>query len=451
MAQFLDLVLSTTETISSFIWWPFVIVLLFSTGIMMSFATGFVQVRQLRRSFREIFRPAEKEEGAITPFQSLMTALAATVGNGNIAGVSTAIMSGGPGAIFWMWVSAFFGMATKYSEGLLGHKYRKVDEQGVYYGGPMYYLEKCFSPRIGKFLAVWFALAITLVGLVGSGNMAQSNSIALAFKSSLGFSYFGTGIVLAGLTFYILIGGLKRVANITDKLVPFMIGFYLFAGICVLIINFSMIGEVFATIFREAFRMESVAGGVIGATIKEALRFGVSRGVLSNESGTGSCAIPAAVASSKSHHAQGLVAMVGTFIDTIIVCSMTAFAIISNKLYLTANTTSVELTKLSFANVLGDGFGNFAISFSSIIFGFSTLIAYSYFAEQGLRYIIPKLNMKYFSFVFCIFTFLGAVLQGKYLNIVWNLGDIANALMVIPNVLGLMYLTKEVRTYLKSN
>lgn len=444
MKEFLDQVLSITEAISGSIWWPFTIVLLFGTGIILSFRTKFVQVRLLGRGFKEIFISDSTDTHGISPFQALMTSLAATVGNGNIAGVSTAIMAGGPGAIFWMWLSAFFGMSTKYSEGLLGRKFRVLGHDGEYTGGPMYYLEKVMNPKIGRFLALWFAIAIILVGLIGSGNMAQSNSIALAFKTTFNASYMITGIVLALLVFFVLSGGLKRIASLTDKLVPFMIGFYLLAGLIVVIINFEQIPHVFMTIIKSAFKMESVAGGVIGHTIKEALRFGVSRGVLSNESGTGSCAIPAAVAQSKDNASQGLVAMMGTFIDTIIVCSITSFVIISSNEYIDSNVTSVALTNNAFSSALGDAIGTFCVNFSSIIFGFSTLIAYSYFVEQGVRYLFPNSTMRTFRATFCVFTFLGAVLQGEYLNIVWNLSDIANALMVIPNVIGLIYFSKVI-------
>lgn len=445
MENFLDLVLSTTESISSSIWWPFVIILLFGTGILLSFRTKFVQIRLLLSGFKEIFKSESTDTHGISPFQALMTSLAATVGNGNIAGVSTAIMAGGPGAIFWMWLSAFFGMSTKYSEGLLGRKFRILGSDGEYTGGPMYYLEKVINPRVGKFLAVWFSIAIILVGLIGSGNMAQSNSIALALKTTFNFSYMITGSVLAVLVFFVLSGGLKRIASLTDKLVPFMIGFYLLAGLAVVAINYEQIPNVFMLIIKSAFKTESIAGGVIGHTIKEALRFGVSRGVLSNESGTGSCAIPAAVAQSKDNASQGLVAMMGTFIDTIIVCSITAFVIISSGEYVDSNVTSVALTNNAFSSALGDTLGTFCVNFSAVIFGFSTLIAYSYFVEQGVRYLFPKSTMRTFRVTFCVFTFLGAVLQGRYLNIVWNLSDIANALMVIPNVIGLIYFSKLIK------
>ncbi|MBX7150410.1 sodium:alanine symporter family protein [bacterium] len=460
MTEFLDLLLAVTTLIADHIWWPVVIIMLGATGVYMSFQTKFIQFRRLGLAIKFMVRGRSKEESAgregdITPFQALMTALAATVGNGNIAGVATAIASGGPGAPFWMWMTALFGMATKYAEALLGLKYRQKMVDGTFSGGAMYYLRDGLKNKsLGKGLALWFAIAVILMATFGSGNMAQSNSIALSLNSDFNLNFFVTGIVLALLCGVVLIGGVTRIAEVSDKLVPLMIVLYIVASLYVIIINFAQIPDVFIVVLQSAFAPEAMAGGIIGHTVKDAMRYGISRGTLSNESGIGSCSIPAAAAKGNESAAQGLVAMMGTFIDTIIVCSMTAFVILSSDLHPNpVGLTSTQLTKSAFAVGLGSDWGGYMVSICSFLFGFTTLIGWSYYGEQGARYLFGQKSVKTYRLVFCLFVFFGAVLQGKYLNIVWNLGDIGNALMAIPNLIGLVFLgslvKKETDAYLE--
>jgi AGCS family alanine or glycine:cation symporter len=380
-----------------------------------------------------------------------MTALAATVGNGNIAGVATAIASGGPGAPFWMWMTAVFGMATKYSEGLLGLKYRVKSPDGTFSGGAMYYLRDGLRWKpLGKFLALWFSIAVILMATFGSGNMAQSNSIALALNSDFGLPFVVTGIALALLVGVVIIGGVKRIAAVAERLVPGMIVLYMGAGLYVILTNVGIVPDILMIVLKSALTNEAIVGGFLGHTVKEAIRFGVARGTLSNESGIGSCSIPAAAAKGNESAAQGMVAMMGTFIDTIIVCSMTTFVILASNLHPhTTGLTSTELTKSAFAVGLGTDLGGWIVSLSSFLFGYTTLIGWSYYGEQGARYLWGVKSVLPYRYIFCLFVFFGAVLQGRHLQIVWNLGDIGNALMAVPNLIGLVLLGGVVRQVTK--
>ena len=452
MTAFLDSLLQITSRIADHIWWPVVILLLAGTGLYLSFQTGFVQIRRLGLAIRFMLRSRHRAEtagraGDITPFQALMTALAATVGNGNIAGVATAIASGGPGAPFWMWMTAVFGMATKYAEGLLGLKYRIRSEDGTYSGGAMYYLrDGVRHGRLGRGLALWFSIAVILMATLGSGNMAQSNSIALALNSDFGLPFILTGLGLAVLVGLVIIGGVRRIAAVAEKLVPGMIVVYMGAGIYVILTNILIVPDIVMVVLRSALTNEAIVGGFLGHTVKEAIRYGVARGTLSNESGIGSCSSPAAAAKGDEAAAQGLVAMMGTFIDTIIVCSMTTFVILASDLHPhTTGLTSTELTKSAFAVGLGTDLGGWIVSLSSFLFGYTTLIGWSYYGEQGARYLWGLRSVLPYRYAFCAFVFCGAVLQGRHLQIVWNLGDIGNALMAVPNLIGLLLLGGVVR------
>ena len=460
MTEYLDQLLHYTTIAADHIWWPVVILLLAGTGIYLSYQTGFIQIRRLGLAIRFMFKSRHKADmagrtGDITPFQALMTALAATVGNGNIAGVATAIASGGPGAPFWMWMTAVFGMATKYSEGLLGLKFRVKNEDGTFSGGAMYYLREGIRWKgLGKLLALWFSIAVILMSTFGSGNMAQSNSIALALNSDFSVPFIATGIGLAILVGIVIIGGVKRIAAVAERLVPGMIVLYMGAGLYVILSNVMVIPDIIMIVLRSALTNEAIVGGFLGHTVKEAIRFGVARGTLSNESGIGSCSIPAAAAKGNESAAQGMVAMMGTFIDTIIVCSMTTFVILASNLHPhTTGLTSTELTKSAFAVGLGSQFGGWIVSISSFLFGYTTLIGWSYYGEQGARYLWGSKSVLPYRYIFCLFVFFGAVLQGRHLQIVWNLGDIGNALMAVPNLVGLLLLgglvRKVTRDYLR--
>lgn len=469
MEGFLNTLLEITTVIADNIWWPEipgvpffpgVVVLLAITGLYMTYKTGFIQVRRLGLSIKFMMQGRDKADmenrtGDVTPFQALMTALAATVGNGNIAGVATAIASGGPGAPFWMWMTAVFGMATKYAEGMLGLKYRIKTADGTYSGGAMYYLRDGLKYKsLGKFLALWFSVAVVLMATFGSGNMAQSNSIALALNSDFGFPFIVTGLALALLTGIVIIGGIKRIAIVAERLVPSMIVLYMGAGLYVVLSNFMNIPAIVMIVLESALTNEAIVGGFLGHTVKEAIRFGVARGTLSNESGIGSCSIPAAAAKGNEAAAQGMVAMMGTFIDTIIVCSMTTFVILSSNLHPhTTGLTSTELTKSAFSVGLGTDLGGWIVSLSSFLFGYTTLIGWSYYGEQGAKYLWGVKSVMPYRYIFCLFVFMGAVFQGDYLRIVWNFGDIGNALMAIPNLIGLILLggvvSQVTKDYLK--
>jgi len=394
MTDFLDGLLEFSTAASDLIWWPIVIILLASTGVYMSFKTNFVQIRRLPLAIRFMILGRKGSEAAggtgdITPFQALMTALAATVGNGNVAGVATAIASGGPGAPFWMWMTAVFGMATKYAEGMLGLKYRVRSEDGTYSGGAMYYLRDGLKQkRTGKVLALWFSIAVILMATLGSGNMAQSNSIALALSSDFSIPPLMSGILLALLVGVVIIGGVKRIAKVAERIVPAMIVLYMGAGLYVILMNVLIIPDVLMVVLQSALTNEAIVGGFLGHTVKEAIRYGVARGTLSNESGIGSCSIPAAAAKGNEAAAQGMVAMMGTFIDTIIVCSMTTFVILASDLHPhSTGLTSTELTKSAFAIGLGSDLGGWIVSLSSFLFGYTTLIGWSYYGEQGAKYL----------------------------------------------------------------
>lgn len=451
MDLFLDNLLQWTGQLAGMIWWPLNIVLLFSVSILMTVMTSGIQFRKLFLGFKLIFAGrTKKDSGEITPFQALMTGLAGTVGNGNIAGVATAIAAGGPGAVFWMWISALFGMATKYSEALLGRLYRqKADTE--YFGGPMYYISalKGKLPAAG-FFAAWYAFAIMLVGSIGSGNMAQSNSIALALSSQFSVPPILTALILLALIAFILFGGIKRIANVSEKMVPLMILAYVSAALLAVIFNADKIPAIFSLIIESALSGEAALGGVAGHTVKQAMQLGVSRGVLSNESGLGSVAIPAAAAQGKEAVPQALIAMMGSFIDTIIVCSMTGFIILSSGVYGNPDVASVAITKTAFEWGLGSAIGAYLVSICSIIFGFSTILAYAYFSEQGFHYLFPKGNVLKLRIIIILAAGAGALLQGDYLGIVWNTSDIANGLMVFPNLVALLFLVKVVRKETKS-
>lgn len=450
MESFLDALLHYTHVIAGNIWWPVIIIMLLSCGLYLTYKTGGIQFSRLGLAIKLMFLSRKKSEtanakGEITPFQALMTALAATVGNGNIAGVATAIVAGGVGAPVWMWITALFGMSTKFSEGMLGLKFRQFAKDGSYSGGAMYYLQDGIPiKKLGRVLAIWFSLAVVFMATFGSGNMAQSNSIALALNTNFGLDFGITSFLLFALLGIILIGGIKRIASFSDKLVPAMIILYMGSGLIIFIMNISLVPEILATVFEAAFSGEAIAGGIAGRTVAEAMRYGVARGTLSSESGIGSCSMPAAAAKGNEAVAQGLVAMMGTFIDTIIVCTMTTFVILSTN-SLGTGYDSIELTRHAFSVGLGETFGGSVVSISSAIFGFTTLIGWSYIGEQGFRYLFKNMNVNIYRFVFIVFAGIGALLQGEYLQIVWNFGDIANALMAIPNIIGLFFLGNMIR------
>ncbi len=458
MENFLDQVLAVVEVVRDFMWGGWMIAVLVGTGVVLTVVTKGLQVTRLWESLSLIFRKSSREDkgvGDISPFAALMTALAATVGNGNIAGVATAIATGGPGAPFWMWVSGFFGMATKYAEGFLGVRFRVIEPDGSILGGPMCYARDAVrSPKIGAILGAAFAAGGAVTALFGTGNMAQSNSMALAFHDQFGVPFVVSGLFLTVAVGMVIIGGIKRIGEVTERLVPAMILFYFGGASIILIANFTRIPEAFLIIFKSAFGIQAVAGALIGTSVTRAISLGVSRGVLSNESGLGSAAIAQAASKSDDPAQNGLLAMTGTFIDTIIVNTLTTLTIVVTGAYqLTEawrgaaadNLTSTALTSRAFDTVLP--YGGFIIAVASFLFGYSTLLAWCYYGEQCCKYLGGlKVTMPY-RYAFLVLLFVGALLQGRHLNIVWFVGDIFNALMALPNLIALFLLSGYVAKF----
>ncbi len=435
--------------INSFVWGPYMLVLLVGTGLYITVATGFFQITKIKLWFSKTFgslRTKRVSEKNITPFQAVSAALASTVGTGNIAGVATAIVAGGPGAVFWMWVSAFFGMMTKYSEVLLAVHFREKDNNGVHFGGPMYYIEKGMKTK-------WLAVAFALFGAFASfgiGNMTQSNSIAGALQS-FSIPPIATGIVFAVLSGLVIIGGIKRIATVTEKLVPFMAVLYFLGAIVLLLLNAAKIPDAFSVIFSSAFNIRSVGGGVMGYGIAQAMRYGVARGVFSNEAGLGSAPIAHAASDSKNPAEQGLWGIFEVFVDTIIICTLTALIVLTSGLYTSGDISGAALTAKAFSVGFGS-VGNVFLSFSLICFAFSTIIGWSYYGERCLGYLSKNnLNViRVYRVLFIVSIVVGATLE---LTLVWNIADTLNGLMAIPNLIAILFLSRTIisitKKYLK--
>lgn len=416
--------------ISGWVWGPPLLILLVGTGIYLTVRIGFLQMRLLPYSLKLAFTKQQdkQSEGDISHFQALMTALAATVGTGNIAGVATAVFTGGPGAVFWMWITAFFGMATKYAEAVLAVKYRVEDENGEMSGGPMYYLERGLGQ---KWLGVLFAL-FGAVAAFGIGNLVQSNSVASVVQSTFSVPAWVTGIVLTLFTALAILGGIKSIGKVTALFVPVMALFYLVAGLAVMILNFDLVPAAIALIFTDAFTGEAVAGGALGTVI----RMGVARGVFSNEAGLGSAPIAAAAAKTDLPGRQALVSMTQVFIDTIVICSITGITIVMGGLY-TGDVTAADLTSATFAKFLGQS-GSIIVAVGLLFFASSTIIGWSYYGEKCFSYLFSKNVVIYYRIAYVVAVFIGAISQ---LQIVWGVADIMNGLMALPNLIGLLGLS----------
>lgn len=425
--------------LSDIVWGPPMLILLVGTGIFLTFLLKGLQFRGLFHSlYLALIKRKEKEssEGDITHFQALMTALAATVGTGNIAGVATAISLGGPGALFWMWITGLFGMATKYSEAVLAVKYRETDAQGAMRGGPMYYISKGLG---WKWLGVLFAIFAS-VSAFGIGNMVQSNSVADAVQANFGVPFWVTGLVLVIATALVILGGIKSIARVTEVFVPFMIVVYVLGALYVLIAKFSLIPETFVLIFESAFTSTAASGGFAGAMVMQTVRWGVARGVFSNESGLGSSPIAAAAAQTKNPVTQALVSMTQTFIDTIVVCTFTGFVIISTGVWKTGQT-GAQLTSAGFSQGLPGQWGGIIVALGLIFFAYSTILGWSYYGEKSLEFLFGSKSIKPYRIIFCIFVGLGAVAR---LDLVWSVADVFNGLMAVPNLIGLLLLYKVI-------
>lgn len=415
--------------ISSIVWGPALLILLVGTGILLSFRIGFIQFSHLGYALKLAFKRNQdtKSKGDISHFQSLMTALAATIGTGNIAGVATAIFIGGPGAVFWMWVTALVGMATKYAEGILAVKYRVVNSKGEMAGGPMYYIEKGLG---WKWLAVIFAIFAS-VAAFGIGNIVQSNSVADVINTNLEVNPWITGLILSVFTGLVILGGIRSIGKVTSVIVPIMAVFYVVGGLVIIILNISEVPAAIRLIFSDAFTGRAVAGGAIFTVI----RWGVARGVFSNEAGLGSAPIAAAAAKTDLPGRQALVSMTGTFLDTIVVASVTGIVITMSGLY-TGDIDGAPLTSAAF-NMFIPG-GKWIVTVGLMFFAYSTILGWSYYGEKSFAYLFGDKLIIFYRIVFTILVFGGA---GLSLKVVWSIADIFNGLMAIPNLIGLIALS----------
>lgn len=416
--------------ISDFVWGPPVLILIVGTGLFLSIRLGFMQFSNLPYALKLAFSKNQdkKSEGDISHFQSLMTALAATIGTGNIAGVATAVVLGGPGAVFWMWITALVGMATKYAEAILAVKYRTVGKNGQMAGGPMYYIERGLG---WKWLAILFAF-FGAIAAFGIGSSVQSNSVAAAVESSFGINPWITGIVLTIGTGLVLIGGIKSIGKVTSFFVPFMAIFYVLGGLVIILINISELPAAIGLIFSDAFTGQAVAGGAIGAVI----RYGVARGVFSNEAGMGSAPIAAAAAKTDYPGRQALISMTGTFLDTVVVCSITGITLVMGGLY-TGGETGAALTTKTF-DLLLPGVGGWVVTLGLIFFAYSTVLGWAYYGEKCFEYLFGTRSIFVYRVIYTTTVLLGA---GASLGLVWTISDIFNALMAIPNLIGLLFLS----------
>lgn len=426
---------NAVESIHSLVWGPPMLILLVGTGAYLTVALRGLQFRTLLPSLHLalIKRRDKGSEGDISHFQALMTALAATVGTGNIAGVATALAAGGPGALFWMWITGLFGMATKYAEALLAVKYRTMDKKGMMCGGPMYYL----SNGLGwKWLGVLFAV-FAAIAAFGIGNMVQSNSVCEAVNGTFGVPHGITGIFLTVATGLVLLGGIKAIGKVTSLLVPVMIVFYICAALWVILANLEAVPGIFRLIFRHAFTPTAAGGGFAGATVMMTIRMGVARGVFSNESGLGSSAIAAAAAQTRHPVRQAMVSMTQTFIDTIVVCTLTGLTILLTGVW-TGGQTGAKLTVQAFNTALPGETGGIIVSVGLILFAYSTILGWSYYGEKAFEYLFGERAVVPYRSFFTVVVFVGAVAK---LNIVWSVSDVMNGLMALPNLVGLLLLS----------
>jgi alanine or glycine:cation symporter, AGCS family len=422
-------------TLSGWIWGPPMLTLLVGTGLYLTILLKGLQFRALPLALRMIFHKDLGHEGDISHFAALMTALAATVGIGNIVGVATAITLGGPGAVFWMWTTGLVGMVTKYSEAVLAVKYREKGEHGMR-GGPMYYLANGAGlPKLGWLFALFTALAT-----FGIGNMTQANSAARIFQATFNIPLWVTGVVLMVLTALVILGGIRSIGKFTSILVPFMIIGYVGAALTVLVINAAEIPHAFALIFQHAFSPAAATGGFAGASIAAAMRFGIARGVFSNESGLGSAPIAAAAARTHDPVKQALVSMTQTFIDTLVVCTMTALVILTANSW-TQGVSAGQLTSSSFAETLGKT-GELLVALATALFAYSTLIGWNYYGEKAIEYLFGSRAIRIYRILFIAAVIVGAMMN---LEFVWNFSDLMNGMMAIPNLIGLLILSKVVK------
>lgn len=432
----MESIMSILEKVNGIVWGPVLLCLLVGTGIMMTIRLRGIQITKLPKAIKLIFSGEDTGHGDISSFSALCTALSATIGTGNIVGVATAIGTGGPGALFWMWVAAFFGMATKYSECLLSKKYRTKDANGNVSGGPMYYIEYGLGKKF-KPLAILFAIFGIMVALMGIGTFTQVNSIATSVYTVLGIDPKMTSVVIGILVAMIVFGGIKSISRVAEKVVPFMAIIYIILTLIIVIANISQLGEALTAIFKGAFTGSAALGGFAGATISQAIRMGVARGVFSNESGLGSAPIAAAASKAEYPAEQGLISMTGTFIDTIIICTLTGLSIIITGAWNTEGVKGAAVTQLAFSKVLGD-VGPYLIMICLTLFAFTTILGWCYYGERCLEYLAGVKLINYYRLLFVVLVSLTGFMQ---LEAIWLIADIVNGLMAFPNLIALIGLS----------
>jgi AGCS family alanine or glycine:cation symporter len=437
------------STLNGVVWGPLMLMLILGTGLYLMYGLAFMPLRRIVYSFKLLWQGRTlKGEGDIPPFNALMTSLSATIGTGNIAGVATAIFLGGPGALFWMWCTALVGMATKYAEAVLAVKYREVDNKGMHVGGPMFYIKNGLKPH-WAWLGTTFAVFGAFAGF-GIGNTIQANSVADAINSTFAVPHIVTGSVMAVLTALVLIGGIKRIAKVAGMLVPFMATAYVVAGLVILLLHIETLPHAFSLIFTHAFTPMAATGGFAGAAVWAAIRFGVARGIFSNEAGLGSAPIAHAAAATNSPVQQGNIAMLGTFIDTIIICSITGLVIITSGAW-TNGDNGASLSSAAFEHAL-PGVGSYIVTLGLSIFAFTTILGWSFYSEKCFEYLFGEGVITPFRICWIIAVPIGATAN---LNFIWLVADTMNALMAIPNLIALILLSpvvfKLTREHFKNN
>ena len=423
------------NALDNLVWGPPLLILLVGTGIYLSTRLGFLQIIRLPKAFKLIFTKSDGE-GDISSFAALATALAATIGTGNIVGVATAIKTGGPGALFWMWVAAFFGMATKYAEGLLAIKYRTQDDNGNISGGPMYYIVNGMGKK-WKPLAIFFAIAGILVAFLGIGTFSQVNSITSSLQNSFGFSPEIVSVIIAIIVAVIIFGGIQSISKVSESVVPFMAILYILATLTVIFAHYDNIIPAISQVFKGAFTGTAAVGGFAGAAVKEAIQKGIARGIFSNESGLGSAPIAAAAAKTNEPVEQGLISMTGTFIDTLIICTLTGLSIIVTGQWTVKGLEGAPLTQAAFSTVFGS-VGSIALTLCLVLFAFTTILGWSYYGERCFEFLFGTKGIWLYRSIFILMVAAGGFLK---LDLIWIIADIVNGLMALPNLIALLALS----------
>ena len=429
---------SILSAIDSFIWGAPLLILLSGTGLYLTLRLGFIQIRYLPRALGYLFKKDKGGKGDVSSFAALCTALAATIGTGNIVGVATAVQAGGPGAIFWMWLVALLGMATKYAECLLAVKYRVRDKNGFMAGGPMYYIERGLGI---KWLAKLFALLGVMVAFFGIGTFPQVNAITHAMQDTFNIPVLVTAIIVTLLVGLIILGGVKRIATASSVIVPFMAILYVTTSLVIILLNIEKVPDAISLIIYSAFNPQAALGGAVGFTVMKAIQSGVARGIFSNESGLGSAPIAAAAAQTREPVRQGLISMTGTFLDTIIVCTMTGIVLVLTGAWSNPELAGATVTNYAFAQGLGTSIGATIVTVGLLFFAFTTILGWCYYGERCFVYLVGIRGVKLYRLAYIVLVGLGSFL---HLNLIWIIADIVNGLMAFPNLIALIGLRKVV-------